>query len=148
VNLNGRHDFEGAGERRLGERMGVHPDKERPVDALLFAVDADGLRDREDVPFIKGAIERRSAVPGRAEGNALRWNLRVGPFGVIRRYQARHVNKFCGIGRVPGVGTDGHSSAPPLLSTSALNHDGATLRAPWGCRDAEYHGSMSDVARC
>ena len=149
LDLIGRQDFESAGERRLGERMRVHPDKERSIDALLFAVNADGLRDGEDVPFIEGAIESRSAVPGCTEGNALRRHLRIGPLRVIRRYQARYVNQFCGIGGVPGVGTDGHSNAPSLLSTSALNYDGATLESPRREIPRErYHGSMSDAARC
>ena len=57
-----------------------------PVDVLVLAVQTDGLRDREDVRFVKGPVERRAAMAGGAERDAL---LRIPASGlsVVRGHQ-------------------------------------------------------------
>jgi len=40
-----------------GKRVGVDAEKERPIDLLLLAVQADRLGDRQDVPLIERPIE-------------------------------------------------------------------------------------------
>ena len=90
--VGGQH-FECAGRRRARERVGIDAEKERPVDALLQPIAADRLRDREHVPFIEGDLERRAAVAGRAEGNALRCERGIGNLGVVSRDELRHVDE-------------------------------------------------------
>ena len=51
--------------------MRILPHVERPVDGLHSTVLADCLCDRENVRFVKGAVERRSAVPARPEAHQL-----------------------------------------------------------------------------
>ena len=66
--------------------MGVPAEEERPVDASGPAMQADRLGDGEDVSLVEAGPERRAAVPGRAEGDALR---RDGGFGRWAWYAAR-----------------------------------------------------------
>ena len=62
VDAVGRQHFQRTGKRRFGQRVRVSPEKQRTIDVLLFPVAADGLRDREDVPFVEGSRERRSSM--------------------------------------------------------------------------------------
>src|SRR4029077_149154 len=55
-------DFDRAGERRLGQRMRIHPQEERTIDPALYAKPADRLRYREDVRFVERPSERRTPV--------------------------------------------------------------------------------------
>jgi hypothetical protein len=57
--------------------MRVLPDEKGPVDLLFLPVFADGLRNREDVRFVEGAVGRRPAVSARAEADALGGVFRV-----------------------------------------------------------------------
>ncbi|MND84221.1 hypothetical protein D3C80_761080 [compost metagenome] len=89
----GRQHFKGAGTGRRGQRVGVDTDKQRAIDALSFAVQADRLADRQNVPFIETQVERAATVPRRAEGNALGGNRGIRLAGVIGRYQSRDVDQ-------------------------------------------------------
>ena len=66
----GEH-LEGAGESRRGERVRIEPDEQRTLNPLLPPVLADGLADREHVPFVETRVERAAAVAGSAEADPL-----------------------------------------------------------------------------
>src|SRR4029453_15972524 len=63
--------LQSAGKSGLRKRMRIDADVERPVNALLLAVEANRLRDCEDVRLIERVIERGAAVPGSSKHNAL-----------------------------------------------------------------------------
>jgi len=42
--------------------VSIDPEKKRPIDSLLPAVQTDCLRDGQDVPFIEGSVEGRAPV--------------------------------------------------------------------------------------
>ena len=64
-----RKHLQGSLKGRHGYRVGVYADKERAVDLVLFAVQADGLCNGEDMRFIEGIFKRGPAMPGGAEGD-------------------------------------------------------------------------------
>jgi hypothetical protein len=51
--VRGQH-FQRAGKGRLGQRVRVDPQKERALDAILFAIKTDCLGDCQNVPLIEG----------------------------------------------------------------------------------------------
>ena len=55
------------------QRVRVDADEQRPIDALLAPIVADRLGDRQHVRLVEAAVERRAAMAGRAERDALRW---------------------------------------------------------------------------
>ena len=61
-----RQHLDRRGERGFGERVRVHADEERAGDAGLLAIEADGLGDRQDVPFVEGGGEGGAAMARRA----------------------------------------------------------------------------------
>jgi len=64
----------------------VHAQEERTVDLLLRTIQADGLTDAKDVPFVEGLLERRARDVLTSEGNPLRPdNQRVRRLGVVGR---------------------------------------------------------------
>ena len=67
----GRQHFQRAGECGFGQRMRVHAQEQRPVNALSLAIQANRLRDRQDVGFVESAGESRTAMSGRSECDAL-----------------------------------------------------------------------------
>ena len=52
-----RQHFKRAGKRRHRERMRVHAEKQRAINLLLLSVQANGLTDGEDVPFVESFFE-------------------------------------------------------------------------------------------
>ena len=58
-------------QRRGRQRVGVDPDKQRVVDAARVAINADRLRNREDVRLVEGIVEGRATVSRRSETDAL-----------------------------------------------------------------------------
>ena len=56
---------------RLGQGVRVAAHEQRAVVAVRVPVAADRLGDREDVGLVEGATERRAAMAGRPEGDAL-----------------------------------------------------------------------------
>ena len=82
------------------------PMKSGPSMPLRLTVVADGLRDGEYVPLVEAAGERRAAVTGRAEADALLADGGVGPLGVVGRHQTRDVRQHRGIGRPSREGAD------------------------------------------
>src|ERR1019366_931948 len=53
----GRQHLKRASQSRLGKGMRVHAEKQRALDLLLLPVQANGLTDGEDMPFIEGLLE-------------------------------------------------------------------------------------------
>ncbi len=64
--------LQSAGKSGLRKRMRIDADVERSVDALLLTIEANRLRDRENVRLIERVIERGAAMPGSAEHDPLR----------------------------------------------------------------------------
>ena len=52
--------------------MRIEPQEQRAVDALLLAICADRLTDRQHVRFVEAAFERDAAMAGGAERHTLR----------------------------------------------------------------------------
>ena len=67
----GRQHFKRAGKRRHRKRMRVHAEKQRAIDLLLLPVQANGLTDGEDMPFIESLVECGTTMSRGAEGNPL-----------------------------------------------------------------------------
>ena len=106
----GRQHLQRAGQSRHGERMRVHAEKQRAVDVLLRPVQANGLADGQDMPFVEGLVEGGSAMPRGAEGNPLFRHRRVRCLGVIGRHQSGYIHQHRGFGRLSGKGADFHRS--------------------------------------
>ncbi len=79
--------------RRFGHGVRVATDVERPVGSVRRAVVADGVRDRDDVVFVEGPLERATAVPARTERDALRGKRGIGVLAVKRGEERRHVDE-------------------------------------------------------
>ena len=103
--VRGEH-LERARRGRLRQRVRVDAEKERPVDAALFAVAADRLGDRQDVMLVERALERRAAMPRRAEGDALRRDRRVRDPGVVRGDELADVDERRGRNGLAGERAD------------------------------------------
>src|SRR4029079_5049696 len=73
--------------------MRIDADEERPVYAILTAIEADGLRRCEDMRLVEGGIEGRAAMAGGAETDALCRDSLVGDLGEIGRDEARQVDQ-------------------------------------------------------
>ena len=104
----GDQHLERRGPGRLGEGVGVAPDEERAVVALLRAVVADRLGRRGDVDLVEGRVERRAAVPARAEGDLLRDVVGVGLEVEVGRDQVGDVHQVLGAGGLSGSLVGGH----------------------------------------
>ena len=117
LDIIGGEDLERAGQGRLGERMGVDADIERPVDAVLGPVLADRLADGQDMILIEGVVEGRSPMARGSEGDPLRWHARIRLAGEIGRDQPRHIDQHGGVGLLSRERADlaGHLSVSPNL---------------------------------
>src|ERR1019366_1340120 len=73
--------------------MRVHAEKQRTIDLLLLPVQANGLTDGQDMPFIESSLEGRAAMPRRAERNPLFRNRGVRRLGIIGRDKPGHVHQ-------------------------------------------------------
>ena len=85
-------DLRRGAQRRFGERVRVHAHEERPRDALACAVLAYRLRYRGYVILVEAALQRRAAVAGRAEGDALVLLPGVWMLGVVGRHKPWNVD--------------------------------------------------------
>ena len=86
-------NFNRGGECRFRQSMGVHAKKERPADAGLAAVKADGLGNRPDMRLVERRGEGRTTVPRRAERDALRGDCGIGRQREIGGHQPRDVDQ-------------------------------------------------------
>ena len=110
LDVVGRKHFQRAGKCRLGQRVSVHSQEERPVNLLQLAVVANRLSDCEDVPLIERPVEGRAAMTGRAEDDALARVARIGPQRVVGRDEFRNIHQDGGISRLSGGGIHFHLS--------------------------------------
>jgi hypothetical protein len=78
--------------------VSIDPEKKRPIDSLLPAVQTDCLRDGQDVPFIEGSVEGRAPVARRAKHDPLRRNMRIWAVLIIRRKEFRNIDEIGSIG--------------------------------------------------
>ncbi len=86
--------------------MRIDAEKERAVDALLFAVEADRLRDREDMRLVEGELERRPSMARCAEGDALPGFRRIGTVEIALR-QPGDIDELAAIKRFARKRADG-----------------------------------------
>ena len=93
VDAVGGEHLERSDERRHGEGMRVHAQKQRAVDPLLPPVKADGLRDGENVAFVEGLVECAAAMSRGSEGDALLRDGGVGLLRVVGRDESGHVDQ-------------------------------------------------------
>ena len=89
-----REDLQRRRVGRLRQRVRVHPQEQRSCDARDLPVFTGRLTDRQDVRLVERVVERRPPMPGGPERHRLRRILRVRPPRIIRRDQARYVDKF------------------------------------------------------
>ena len=94
--------------RRLGQRVRVAAEEQRPVDPLRGAVAADRLGDREHVRLVERARGRGAAVAGGPEADALGRLRRVGPLVVVGGEQRIDVDQGGGVRQLTGVRVDAH----------------------------------------
>src|ERR1700686_2164398 len=99
--------------------MRVDPQEERTVDAVLPAIEADRLGNREDVLLVERALERRSAVARCPERNALRGYRGIGLERVVLRHESRNVREYRFWRRLPRQRANCHSRFSPELSLSS-----------------------------
>src|SRR6266568_6157617 len=63
--------LQSGGESGLRKRVRINADVQRPVDALLLAIEANRLRDCENVCFIESVVESGAAMPGSSKHDSL-----------------------------------------------------------------------------
>ena len=136
----GRQHLQRAGEGRLRERVGIDANEEGPVDALLLAIEADGLGHGQDVRLVEGVVERGPAMPGGAEHHALRGHGGIRSLRVVGGDQPRHVDEDGRIGGLSGEWTDGHSrrssaagDGTQAIRSGTLWHSRSGMRTPRWC---------------
>ena len=101
-----REHFERARQRRLGQRMGVDPDKQRTGKTGALPMIAQRLADRDDMRLVERMVERGAAMPGCAERNPLRRHRRIGLAGKIRCHQPRNIRQHRGVSGFAGERID------------------------------------------
>ena len=80
----GREYLQRRDARRLGKRVRVGTQEQRAADIVRGPVVADRLAGGDDVVLVERRRERRTAVPGRPEADALLGSRRIGVLGVVR----------------------------------------------------------------
>lgn len=88
--------------------MRIDAQKQRPVNALLFAIGANGLRDCQDVPLVEGAMERGAAMARGSEGYALFGDFRIGAVRKVCGNQPGNVHQVRFLRRFTGIRVDRH----------------------------------------
>ena len=116
VDAIGRQHFQSAGKSGLRKRVRIDADVERSVDALLLAIEANRLRDCEDVRLVERVIERGAAMPGSSKHDALCGHRWIGLPRVIRGHQPGHVDQQRWVGRLACKWRNCHLLFPSLFS--------------------------------
>ena len=104
------------------QRVRVGAEEQRPVDALLRAVLADRLAGGDDVVLVERARQRRAAMAGRPERDALLGLRDVRVLGVVRGDQVGDVDEIIGTGGLPSAGI-GHAAHPGTAGTVRIHDD-------------------------
>ena len=84
------------------------PRNSGPSILLPLPIQANRLGDREDVPFVEGLVERRTAMSGGAKRHPLRGHRGIGRLGIVGRDEPRHIDQHSGWRRLSGQGTYFH----------------------------------------
>src|SRR5690606_20681191 len=92
---------------RLRQRVGVAPDEQRTVGALVAPVLDDRGGDRDDVRLVERMVQAGPAVPGGAEDDLLRRVVRVRGEVVVGADHLVDVDQVTGLGG--GSGTRIHA---------------------------------------
>ena len=109
--------------RRLGERVRVAADEQRPGVALGGPIAADGLGRGQDVRLVERGLERRTAVAGRAERDPLGRIGRVGADVVVRGDEGVDVDEVRRerrAARRAGGHSSGNDTSRPVPSAFAM----------------------------
>src|SRR3954451_3419200 len=112
--------------------MRVAPDEEGSMVAARFAIAPDRLGGGEDVRLVEGGTERRTAMTGRAECNALRRVRGVRTDVVVRGNERVDIDQGRGVGRRSGCCVDeGHrldlgGASIAVIRSTASRSAGAT----------------------
>ncbi len=125
----GEHDLDGVRGQHLesaldggfGHSVRIQPEEKRAVDALAFAVCADGLGDGQDVGLVEGGHQRRPAVPRRPEHDPLFGDGWVGSFFEVSLDEDVRIDEPRGIGRLSRHRTDVHGHVFSAISLSVPN---------------------------
>ena len=140
-------DLQRGPERRLGQRVRIAADEQRPVRALTGAIAADRLGHRDDVRLVERAVERRAAMTGRPERDALGRVGRVRPDVVVRADQSVQVDQDGGIGGEPGSVAVRHR---PMVTHRVWRQAGTAswaTRAAWTRACSIASGVVSKTCR-
>ena len=109
-------DFKRACDRRHGKGMRIHAKKERTINLVLCSIQANGLSDGKNMPFIERLLECRATMTGGAEHNPLARHRRVGLIRIVSCDESGNVDQRCRFGWLPGGcywQHQGFSSCPP-----------------------------------
>ena len=110
----------------FGEGVGVASDEQWPADPVDLPVVDDCPGCRCDVQFVERRVERRTSMPRRPERNPLAQFGRVGPPGVVRGDEVRHVDQV--FVRCESSSAFVHASEPTCARSAATR-----LRPPCQC---------------
>src|ERR1700761_3525515 len=91
--------------------MRIRADEQRSADMIGSTIQADRLSDRQDMPFIKGGVERRAPVTGGPKLYLLFPDLAIGDQGVIRGDKLRNIGQQRRHGGLARIRTDRHMMA-------------------------------------
>ncbi|MNO69871.1 hypothetical protein D3C76_607340 [compost metagenome] len=105
----GRQHFQRTGRGRCRQRVGVGADEQRAIDALLLAVQADGLGDGQHVVLVETQLEGSTSVPRGAEGHPLGRHRRVGAAGVVSGEQSGNIDQHAGRSQLACQRTERHA---------------------------------------
>lgn len=73
--------------------MGVHCQKERPINLLRLAVITNGLGDCQDVPRVERSVESGATMTARPEDNPLLWVSEVRLDVIVGSNQLRDIHQ-------------------------------------------------------
>jgi len=113
----GRHHLHSRDKGRLGQGVGVHAQKERPVDALPQAVVTNRLADGEQMLLVEGPLTGNAAVTRGAETDPLPGLSRIGVVGVIGGNQSGDIDQQVARSRFSGQRMNAHMRLPQTFKS-------------------------------
>ena len=112
-------------ERRLAQGVGVAADIQRAGYARFLAVFRDGLGDGDDMRLVERGLQRRAAMAGRAERDALFGNFRVGDDIIILSDDLVDIDQICWGGGLSRIVCNHIADCTPRLVTCCLRSGGS-----------------------